>query len=271
MAHQRGRSMVYSGPKAPGFLSLVSALVIGVAAIPSAANGPVAYFPFNGSTDDASGYGNHAVAMGAVPTEDRHGNPAGAYLVGSIGHLEAPDSDSLDITEAYSLSVWIRQDEMISILGTIAGKGLNTAYSASVYYGGSYVCPDPAAERRIQVSVGGATNGWVDGPFFDCGTAEWRHVVVTVGTQPGGNHPASLYVEGIYIGTTSMMGTFENNTAPLGIGKDGETPYSFAGAIDDLRLYDRELTADEITELYNSLLIDGFESGSMSSWMHAVP
>lgn len=271
MSHPRGVSMVYSGPKTSWFLCLVWVLLIGVAAIPAAANGPVAYFPFNGSTDDASGYGNHAVAMGAVPTEDRYGNPDGAYLVGSFGHLEAPDSVSLDITEAYSLSFWIRQDEMISILGTIAGKGLNTAYSASVYYGGSYVCPDPAAERRIQVSVGGGSNGWVAGPFFDCGTAEWRHVVVTVGTQPGGNHPASLYVEGIYIETISMMGTFENNTAPLGIGKDGETPYRFAGAIDDLRLYDRELTAGEITELYNSVLIDGFESGSMSSWMQVVP
>ena len=43
------------------------------------------------------------------------------------------------------------------------------------------------------------------------------------------------------------------------------------GMLDDLRLYDRVLTAEEISELYNSLFIDGFESGSVSSWMTTAP
>ena len=253
-------------------IARVIAMIVVLSIAPqSAANGPVAYFPFNGSTDDASGYGNHAVTFGAVPTEDRFGNPNGAYLVGTIGHLEVLDSNSLDIAEAFSFAAWFRMDDMLSIFGVLAGKGMNTAYSVSVYNGGSYLCPDPVAERGIQVSVGGASNRFSTGPFFDCGTGEWRHIVVTVGTDPGGSHPTSLYVEGSYVSTIGMLGDFANNTAPLGIGKDGVSSYRFAGAIDDLRLYDRELTAEEITELYNSLLIDGFESGSTSSWMSSLP
>lgn len=249
------------------FVSLMLVLSVSQAS----ANGPVAYFPFNGSTDDASGYGNHAVVFGAVPTADRFGNPNSAYLVGSFGHLEAPDNDSLDITEAYSLSLWFRHDDLVSTAAVFAGKGANTAYSVNIYYAGSWLCPDPLVNRRIQASVGGARGSFSNGPFFDCGLNEWRHIVVTVRTEPGGSHTANLYVEGSHEGTFGMMGEFANNTAPLGIGKDGETNDRFAGAIDDLRLYDRELTADEISELYNSLFIDGFESGSVSSWMSSVP
>jgi len=256
------------GLTAVGFVLMIAGVVT---APQAAANGPVAYFPFNGSTQDASGYGNHAVSMGAVPTEDRFGNPDSAYLVGDFGHLEAADSDSLDIMEAYSLSLWFRQDDMVSTRAVFAGKGVNTAYSVNVYYAGSWLCPDPLVDRRIQASVGGARGSFGNGPFFDCGVNEWRHIVVTVGTDPGGSHTATFYVEGSYEGTFNMLGEFANNSAPLGIGKDGESADRFAGAIDDLRLYDRVLTAEEITELYNSLLIDGFESGSASSWTSTVP
>ena len=241
------------------------------AASPAAANGPVAYFPFNGSTEDASGFGNHAVSMGAVPTEDRFGNPNSAYLVGSFGHLEAADSDSLEITDAFTIAAWFRQDDMISSDAVLASKRMNTAYSVFVFYGESWVCPDPAAERGIQVTMGGSAIRFTDGPFFDCGTGEWRHVAVTVGVPSGGLHPISLYVDGSFIETRSMGGVTTNNTAPLGIGIDTGFLRRFAGAIDDLRLYDRELAAGEVTELFNSLLIDGFESGSISAWSNTVP
>jgi hypothetical protein len=239
--------------------------------LPAAADGPVAYFPFNGSTEDASGFGNHAVSVGAVPTEDRFGNPASAYLVGSFGHLEAADSDSLDTSDAVTLAAWFRPDDMLTDFGVLAGKGMSTGYSFSVYYGGSWVCPDPAAERGIQVTVGGCAIRFSDGPFFDCGAGEWHHVTVAIGAHSGGNSPVSLYVDGSFIETRSIGCALSSNTAPLGIGKDGETQHRFAGAIDDLRVYDRELTADEVTEVYDSLLVDGFESGSASAWTVLVP
>jgi hypothetical protein len=240
-------------------------------AVATTLNDPVVYLPFNGSTDDASGHANHAVAVGATPTADRFGNLDAAYLVGAIGHLEVADHDSLDMSDDYSVSLWFRQDDMISSKAVLLGKGVNTAYSVYVYYDDSYVCPDPLAERAIQVSVGGATSRFASGPFFDCGIDEWRHVVVTVRTDTGGNQTALLYVEGVYEGTLGMSGDFENNTSPVGIGKDGETSNWFVGAVDDVRLFDRELTADEAAELFNSIFIDGFESGSLSSWMSSPP
>jgi hypothetical protein len=248
-------------------------LVLGLlSATPSAAtDGPVAYYPFDGDSNDESGFGNHAVSTGAVLTEDRFGTPNSAYLVGSIGFLEAPDSTSLDITDAFTISAWFRQDDVISTFGILAGKGFNTAYSISVYYGESYVCPDPTAERGIQVSIAGATTRF-SAPFFDCGTGEWHHVTVTVAAGNGGNHPISLYVDGSFVETIFMGGLPTNNTAPLGIGRDGENNYFFAGAIDELRLYDRELSRSEAVGLYEPhVFSDGFESGTTSQWSATAP
>jgi len=272
MLHPRQSSNLLSGSavvRIVGFVSLLGLL----SATPSAAtDGPVANYPFDGNTDDASGFGNHAVSMGAVFTEDRFGSPNSAMLVGGTGHLEAADSSSLDITDAFTVSAWFRQDDMISTFAVLAGKGMNTAYSISVYFGNSWACPDPVAERGIQVTIAGYSMRFTDGPFFDCGTGEWRHVAVTVGASNGVLHPISLYVDGSFVETRHMGGMPGNNTAPLGIGKDGETLNWFAGAIDDLRLYNRELSPGEVARLYEpSVFSDGFETGNTTRWSSTVP
>lgn len=243
-----------------------------LAAANTTASGPVAYYPFNGSTEDASGWGNHAVNMGAMPTVDRHGNPAGAYVTGAFGHLEAPDSDSLDFSGAVTLATWFRFDDVESVTGVMVGKGMGTGYSVSVYYGGSYICPDPGALRQIQVTVEGCSNRFISGPVFDCGTGEWHHVAVVFVSNGPSDVTASLYADGAFGGSLGMSCPGAPNTMPLGIGADDEASLRlFAGALDDVRVFDRELTVEEITELYNSLFIDGFESGSTSSWMSISP
>jgi hypothetical protein len=211
------------------------------------------------------------VNHGAILTADRHGNPDGAYLVGNHGHLAAPDSPSLNMTDAFTISAWIRQDGMESPFATIVGKGRNTEYSACVYYGGSWDCPDPAADRRVQVTVGGASAGFGSAPDIDCGLGEWRHLVVTVAPPVGGLYHTTLYLDGVEEGSTDLAGAFSDTDAPLGIGKDGATDFRFVGAVDDVRVYNRALSPAEVAELYLSLLVDGFESGSLSAWSSHVP
>ena len=104
MLHRRQWSNLVSGSAIVRIAVFVSALGL-LSATPSlATDGPVAHYPFDGNTDDASGFGNHAVSMGAVLTADRFGSPNSAVVVGSTGHLEAADSSSLDITDAFTIS-----------------------------------------------------------------------------------------------------------------------------------------------------------------------
>ena len=68
----------------------------------------------------------------------------------------------------------------------------------------------------------------------------WTHVAASYdGTQ------IRLYINGTQVAVTAASGTYEQNTKPLWIGANtyGE---NFRGRLDDIRIYNRALTATEI-------------------------
>jgi hypothetical protein len=75
---------------------------------------------------------------------------------------------------------------------------------------------------------------------------EWVHVVAMVS---GGQHV--YYINGQPAGTSGSGATLPaGSTSPLNIGRTpGETDREFLGMIDDVRLYNRALTTDEIKKL----------------------
>lgn len=63
-----------------------------------------------------------------------------------------------------------------------------------------------------------------------------------------------LYVDGILDATANASGTIHSNVMDLWIGKEsGSSQWygNWSGLIDDVRIYNRALSADEIIELYN--------------------
>lgn len=83
---------------------------------------------------------------------------------------------------------------------------------------------------------------------------KWYHVV---GTYDGGPTRASLkvYLNGVRVDDTNEgAGTFTsmaNTTAHFVIGASDLPNFPFAGRMDDVRVYNRALSADEIKQLYN--------------------
>ncbi|MHB9019585.1 MAG: LamG-like jellyroll fold domain-containing protein [Minisyncoccota bacterium] len=59
-----------------------------------------------------------------------------------------------------------------------------------------------------------------------------------------------LYVNGVLVNQTAVSDLNITNTSSFRIGRAGSDPFS--GLIDDARVYDRALSATEITQLYNS-------------------
>ena len=56
------------------------------------ANGLIAYYPFSGNANDASGNGNNAVFNNATLTTDRFGNPNSAYYFDGVSnYIQIPD------------------------------------------------------------------------------------------------------------------------------------------------------------------------------------
>ena len=75
-------------------------------------DGLVAYYPFNGNANDASGNGNDGVNTGAVLTIDRHGNSDSAfYFSGSScsTRIDA-DVDMSSVLSSMSVSMWVNRN-----------------------------------------------------------------------------------------------------------------------------------------------------------------
>jgi hypothetical protein len=71
-------------------------------------DGLVAYYPFNGNANDASGNGNNGIVVGATLTADRFGNPNSAYSFnGTSDYIRVPNSSSLQLTNDFTLTAWI--------------------------------------------------------------------------------------------------------------------------------------------------------------------
>lgn len=86
-------------------------------------SGLVAYYPFDGYANDASGHGHHGVVKGATLTGDRFGNPNNAYSFdGEDDCILAKDADSLDIQNDISLVAWVKTDGSHKNVGMIVAK-----------------------------------------------------------------------------------------------------------------------------------------------------
>ena len=172
--------------------------------------------------------------------------PERADLVGSFGQLGAPDTLSLDISDAFSACAWVRQGEMVSHSPSIVGKEIHTAYSVGVFSSGSWDCPGPTANRYVRLTVGELPR-LPRPPSIHCWTGEWHDIVVTVSSEPGGDQIGTLYFDAHRPEPPPCRG-LAGNDAPLGIGNDGELKYPFAGALGDVRLYDRVLRGPEMVQ-----------------------
>jgi fibronectin type 3 domain-containing protein len=100
---------------------------------------------------------------------------------------------------------------------------------------------------RFAIKISNSAEQMIDGASA-LSAGVWTHVAVTLSGST-----ATLYINGVAVGTNNAM-TFK----PSGMGSTtqnylGKSQYAdpyFNGAIDDLRIYRRALSATEITDLY---------------------
>jgi hypothetical protein len=108
------------------FVLLVLSVFAAQAQVPSyvPTNGLVAYYPFNGNANDASGNANNGVVNGATLTTDRLGNVGKAYSFdGNSNYIETSINYS---TKNFSIQFWIKPGAYRTYNGQIGGVALST-------------------------------------------------------------------------------------------------------------------------------------------------
>ena len=203
-------------------------------------SGLVAFYPFNGNANDESGKGNHGINYGATLTTDRFGRVNNAY---SFNHtyIEIPNSASLQSpSNSLTLAFWININQWDNNTAGIMAKS-NTG---SLGQFGSFISTTP----YIQFDLGGQYARITR--FFGLNT--WYFVCLKWTGQR-----AILYLNGDAYDSVSFTGAMSPDNNPLILGKHSPGILRYLlGKLDDIRIYNRSLTAAEIQMLYLETNLD---------------
>ena len=209
---------------------------------PVSSEGLVAYYPFNGNANDESGNGHDGEVIGNVTlSEGRKGEANGAYrFYGEpYNYISIPDDEAFHLS-TFTLNAWVYtyEDNYGSEYLICKGRDINN---------GSY---------RLCVSGVGATNQYGainDASVEECPRVQEWHMIT--GTVQGDQ--AKFYIDGFLMDEKTLTNPFEfGNSDPLTLGMHYYVgvpdywAYPLVGVIDDVRIYNRVLTPEEILCLY---------------------
>jgi hypothetical protein len=208
-------------------------------------DGLVSYWPLDsigdGTAEDVVG-NNDGTVQGTVSSATGQIRQAASFDGTGSNFVEVPDDDSLDITGPYTQTAWVYintsagfKDVTLKDPGQwafgfqVVGQKLRAGWEDEAdnnYIGRAGSVPVKKWTHLAVVYDGSAVRGYIDGSeVFDVTQASDGSGIAVADATPS------------------------TNDEPLRIGK-GER--AFDGRIDDLRIYDRALSASEVQNLYDA-------------------
>ncbi len=203
--------------------------------------GLVAYYPFNGNSNDMSGNNLHGAVHSLYKTTNRFGtaNAAAKFSGSADSWMEVPHNDLLNLGPNFTISAWIFKED--GSYDYVLGKGRDISC-------GSWAL--------------GTTGIGIDG---SCGTgasmansinlSQWY---MLTGVLNGPTGKLRFYLNGQLMKEVNTNPFTGNNNYPMAIGRHitspsslNAWPYPFKGKIDEVRIYNRALNETEIEYLYS--------------------
>jgi hypothetical protein len=208
-------------------------------------DGLIAYYPFDGNANDASGNGIEGQLNGPTLTTDRNQDPESAYLFDGVNdYINLANSEALHFgNQDFSISVWyefplfeIGPQDVISIYSS---AGNNREFRVATY-------PNKDLMYFEIFDQGGSIGDLMAFPRVD----GWQHVTITKSSST-----IRLYINGAMHSEKSVTASIITTGSRALIGavdKSNTSPDSFfEGKIDDIYIHDRVLGAEEVKSLYH--------------------
>jgi glucose/arabinose dehydrogenase len=182
---------------------------------------------------DRSGKGNSGTITGATRTTTGKFGGALAFT-GSGRWVTVPNSTSLELTTGLTVEGWVNPTANgAAAWRTMALKETATGMSWGLYPFGDGNFPSAHAFTTSELWAAGTTR-----PALNT----WTHIAATYdGTT------LRLLVNGVQAATRAQTGSLLASTQPLRIGGNALWAEWFQGQLDEIRVYNRALTATEIT------------------------
>jgi Concanavalin A-like lectin/glucanases superfamily/Secretion system C-terminal sorting domain len=204
-------------------------------------DGLVGWWPFNGNANDESGNGNDGVVNGATLTEDRFGNVNNAY------NFQSANSNYISINNnpvqngTASISGWFNPTAPIGGPIIHIGSDNSTAANCNGYFFGFGTIANPTGNNLLlDASCQGNYNTeWIATPNT------WYHFTL-IRTQ----NNLTAYINGNMVGSYTPTGIISpSNNIFFGSTFSSNSVF-YNGIIDDIAIYNRALTEQEIQNLY---------------------
>ena len=203
--------------------------------------GLVGYWTFDGKdmvggvARDRSGNGNNGnlinIATSTFYTSGKIGQ--GFNFDGVDDYVNVNSSTSLSPSSRITISAWVKPNKLSSV-SYMAVIEKSLSYNMYMRQDGIFLVFLTGVNNWVTTS--GSVN------LFD---GSWHHIVTTYNgaTQ-------ILYIDNKLISSTSASGSISTNSNAVKIGDSGGVPVR--GIVDDVRIYNRDLSVNEISQLYSS-------------------
>jgi PKD repeat protein len=192
------------------------------------------------SVPDASGNGHTGTLSGATWTST--GRYGGALAFDGVNDwVTVTDSALLDLTTAMTLSAWVFPTANGNVARTVLIKERPGGDVYELFSNSRWKVP-VIGIRRSGVSI--VTNIHATRPLP---LNAWTHLA---GTYDGAT--LRLFVNGVLVSSRGVSGSLTTSSGVLRIGGNSVWGDYFAGRIDDVRIYNRALTAAEIQGAMNT-------------------
>jgi len=181
---------------------------------------------------DSSGNGHHGTPYGAP-----NWKPAGGKITGALefdgvdDYVDCGNDSSFDITEEITLAVWVNTKD--------AG---NLEHNPYVTKGDHSYAIKQHNSNNIEFFIFDSDWHTVWFPVDSSFNGDWHHLA---GTYDG--NELKLYIDGRLEAATPYVGSIDSSTFNVNIGRNSEiTDRFYNGLIDDVRIYNYALSADEV-------------------------
>jgi len=208
-------------------------------------NGLQGWWPFSGNVNDISANVNNGTINGSTLTNDRFGNNNAAYYFNGTSYISIPNITQYHFgtNNDFTINMWF--------------KRALTSSSWKVLM--SYACPNAAGtggfqlgtESNFNLELGSTfaevfTNGNVNDTLWHMLTTTFNRTTDSVSVYQDG-----IYIGNIYVNNNQSYTPSCNPNILIGGERNFWSQYYFNGVIDDIGIWNRALTQQEITALYN--------------------
>ena len=222
---------------AVGLLCLLSAFRAGSADCVPPPSGLIAWWPGEGNANDIASTNNGTLQNGATFGLGKVGEAL--LLDGANQYVQVPYSPEWAFgTSSFTIELWANfanGSGVFAFMSSDAGYGQNNKWIFWLNSGG------------LQLHINGVNGtSWIGSATFSPTLHQWYHIAITRQSRT-----YVFYVNGSPVSTNNDSVAIPDSGSPLMIG-EAEGANFFNGLLDEVSIYNRALSPNEITAIYNA-------------------